>query len=94
MFGDLLWAGIQFTKVDGQPNHVLLQLWKQLKDEQKFQNHPKRPRIRIIERCPTVTWNLEDFIVPSRKKKPPQVSRATIPETSEVKDLNLAQFMA
>lgn len=94
MFNDLLRAGVQFSKIDGQPNQVLLQLWKQLKDEQKFQNKPKRPGIRFIERRPTTTWNLEDFIVPNRKKKPPQVPRVMTPEVSEVKDLNLAQFMA
>ena len=92
MFNDLIQAGVQFTKINRQPNHILLQLWKQLKDDQKFQNHPRKLRVRTIDRLPTTTWNLEDFIVPNRKKKPPQVSRATKPP--ETKDLSLAQFMA
>ena len=41
MFNDLIWAGVQFATIDCQPNHVLLQLWKQLKDNQKFQNYPQ-----------------------------------------------------
>ena len=94
MFNDLIRAAVQFAKIDRQPNHVLLQLWRQLKDNQTFQNYPKKPRVRIIERIPTTAWNLEDFIVPNRKKKPPPVSRATTPEPSEAKELALAQFMA
>jgi len=74
MFNNLTWAGVQFAKIDRQPNQVLLQLWKQLKDNQTFQNYPKKLRVRvIIGRFPTTTWNLEDFIVPCRKKKPLQV---------------------
>jgi len=92
MFNDLIRAGVQFAKIDRQPNHILLQLWKQLKDDQKFQNHPRKPRRRTTDGLPTTTWNLEDFIGPNRKKKPPQVSRATKPP--ETKDLSLAQFMA
>lgn len=93
MFNDLIRAGVQFAKIDRQPNHVLLQLWRQLKDNQKFQSYPKKSRVRAIERVPTTTWNLEDFIIPNRKKKPPQVSRATMPEPSEAKEVALAQFM-
>ena len=29
----------------------------------------QKPRVRTIDRLPTVTWGLEDFIVPSRKKE-------------------------
>jgi len=28
MFNDLIWAGVAFAKIDWQPNHILLQLWK------------------------------------------------------------------
>ena len=63
-------------------------------NDQKFQNHPGKPRRRTTDGLPTTTWNLEDFIVPNRKKKPPQVSRATMPEPAETKDLSLAQFIA
>ena len=94
MFNDLIQAGVQFAKIDCQPNHVLLQLWRQLKDNQKFENYPKKPRVRVIERIPTTTWNLEGFIFPNRKKKPPRVSWATMPEPPEAKGLALAQFMA
>ena len=92
MFNDLIRAGVQFAKIDRQPNRILLQLFPQ--DGQKLQNHPRKPRVRTIDGLPTTTWNLEDFIVPNRKKKPPQVSRATMPEPPETKDLSLAQFMA
>jgi len=71
MFNNLIWAGVQFTKIDHQPNHILLQLWKQLKENQKFQNYSKKLRVRIINRTPPTTWNLEDFIVPNRGKKAP-----------------------
>ena len=64
-----------------------------MKNDQKFQNHPRKPRVRTIDGLPTTTWNLEDFIVPNRRKKPPQVSWATMPEPPETKDLTLAQFM-
>ncbi|XP_032303899.1 uncharacterized protein LOC107321532 [Coturnix japonica] len=37
-------ADVQFAKIDRQPNHVLLRLWKQLKDEEKFQNYPRKLR--------------------------------------------------
>ena len=94
MFNDLIPAEVQFAKIDRQPNHILLQLWKQLKDDQKFQNHLRKPRVRTIDGLPTTTWNLEDFIVPNWKKKPPQVSWVTMPEPPETKDLSLAQFMA
>lgn len=40
----LIWAGVQFAKIDCQPNHILLQLWRQLKDNQKFQNYPKKKK--------------------------------------------------
>jgi len=68
MVNDLIWAGVQFAKIDCQPYHVLLQLWKQLKDDQKFHKYPKKPRVRIINRSARTTWNFEDFLVPSRKK--------------------------
>ena len=80
-------------KIDCQPNRVLLQLWKQLKDNQKFQNYSKEPRVRIIDKLPMTTWNLEDFLVPSSKKKPPQLTRAMMPEAPKIKDLAIAQFM-
>ena len=69
MFNDLIWAGVAFTKTNQQPNHILLQLWRQLWDDQKFQNSSKRSGVRIIWQVPTRTWNLEDFIVPIRRKK-------------------------
>jgi len=65
-----------------------------LKDNKKFQNYPQIPRVRVIDRLPLTTWNSEDFIVPSRKKKPLQVSWAMMPELPEVKDLAIAKFMA
>jgi len=37
--------------------------------EGRFQNYPKKLRVRIIDRLPTTMWNLEDFIVLSRKKR-------------------------
>jgi len=37
-------------------------------------------------------WNL-DFIVPNRKRKPPQVSQTTMPEPSEAKDFAIEEFM-
>ena len=59
--------------------------------EGRFQNYPKKLRVRIIDRLPTTMWNLEDFIVPSRKKKP---KVAMMPEPPETKDLAIAQFVA
>jgi len=41
--------------------------------------------VRTTDGLPTTTWNLEDFIVPNRKKKPPQVSRATMPKPPETR---------
>ena len=61
--------------------------------QSKISRLPPKTRVRIIDRLPMETWNL-DFIVPSRKKKPPQVSLAMMPEPPEVKDLAIAQFMA
>ena len=49
MFNDLIQAGVQLTKIDHQPNRVLLQLWRQLKDKQKFQDFPQNPRVRITD---------------------------------------------
>ena len=91
MFNDLIQAEVQFAKIDRQPNRILLQLFPQ--DGQKLQNHPRKASVRTIDGLPTTTWNLEDFIVPNRRKEPPQVSWATMPEPPETKDLSLAQFM-
>jgi len=55
---------------------------------------PKKPRVRVTGTVPMTTWNLEDFIFPTRKKKPLQVPRATMPEPPEAKDLTLVQFKA
>jgi len=49
--------------------------------------------MRINDKLPTTTWNLEDFLVPSRRKKLPQVTQATAPETPEIKHLAIGQFM-
>ena len=93
MFNDLIWAGVQFAKIDRQPNHVLLQLWKQ-RTIKNFRIIPQKTRLRVIDILPMTMWILEDFIVPNRKKKPPQVSWAMMPEPPEEKDLAIAQFMA
>lgn len=61
---------------------------------ERFQRSPKGEGVRLIERIPQNTWNLEDFIVPSKKRKPPQVARAATVEPSEEKDLGIAQLMA
>ena len=76
VFNNLILTRVIFAKIDCQPNHVLLQLWEQLRDNQKFQNTPKRAEVWIIEQVPIKTWNLEDFIVPNKRKKPPQVAWA------------------
>jgi len=94
MFNDLIQAAVEFAKIDHQPNHVFFQLWKQLKGNQKFQISPQKTRIRVIDRSPMTTWNLEDFIVPSREKKLPQMSWTMMPELPEAKDLAIAQFIA
>jgi len=94
MFNDQIRAGVQFQKIDGQTNQVLLQLWKQLPNSQRFQCSPKREGVRLIERIPQNTWNLEDFIVPSKERKPPQVARAATVKPSEEKDLGIAELMA
>ena len=44
MFNDQIRVGVQFQKIDGQPNQVLLQLWKQLPNSQRFQRSPKKGR--------------------------------------------------
>jgi len=92
MFSALITV-VQFQKIDGQPKQVLLQLWKQLPDSQRFQCSPERERVRLIEQIPQNTWNLEDFIVPSKKCKPPQVTWAATVEPSEEKDLGIAVLM-
>ena len=94
MFTDLIRAGVQFQKIDGQPNQLLLQLWKQLPSSQRFQCSPKRAEVRLIERIPQNTWNLEDFIVLSKKCKPPQVAQTATVKPSEEKDLGIAELMA
>ena len=99
MFTDLIRAGVQFQKIDGHPNQVLSQLWKQLPNSQRFQNSPKREGVRLIERIPQNTWNLEDFKrrlfeVPSKKRKPPQVAWAATVKPSEEEDLGTAELMA
>lgn len=93
MFNDLIQTEVQFAKIDYQPNHVLLQLQRQLKDNQKFQNHPSKLGVRIIDKLPTTTWNLKDFLVPSRRKKPPQGALGMMPEPLKVKDRAIGQFM-
>ena len=55
---------------------------------------PKREGVRLIERIPQNTWNLEDFIVLSKKCKPPQVAQTATVKPSEEKDLGIAELMA
>ena len=52
MFSDLIRTGVQFKKIDGQYNQVLLQLRKLLPDSQRFQSSPERERLRLIEWIP------------------------------------------
>jgi len=92
MFNNII--RVQFAKVNHQPNHILLQLWRQLEDNQKFQKHPKKPGVRTIDKIPTITWNLEGFPVLSKKKKPPQVTWVTKPKPPEEKELAIAQLLA
>lgn len=54
----------------------------------------KREGVRLIEPIPQNMRNLEDFIVPLKKCKPPQVARAATVEPSEEKDLGIAELMA
>ena len=88
MFNNII--RVQFAKVNHQPNHILLQLWRQLEDNQKFQNHPQKTP--PMDKIPTITWNLEDFLVPSKRKKPPQVTQATMPKPSKEKEMAVAQL--
>jgi len=61
---------------------------------QTFQNHPEKPGVRTTEKITiTTAWNLEDFLVPTKRKKPPQVTRATVPELSEEKELAIVQLL-
>jgi len=92
MFNDLIQAGVQFEKIDCQPNHILLHLLRQLEDNQKFQYHPKKPGMITTDKLPTTAWNLEDFLVPSKRKKPPQVTQATMPKPSKEKEMAVAQL--
>lgn len=48
----LIRAGVRFAKIDRRPNRVLLQLWKQLKDNQKLQNHPQKPGVGAMGKLP------------------------------------------
>lgn len=90
MFNDSIRAGVQFANIHHQHHHVLLQLWRQEEDNQQLPNHPKKPGVGTTDRLPTATWNLEEFLVPSRRKKPPQVTWATMPEPPEEKELAIA----
>jgi len=49
MWNDLIWGGVQFSKIDEQPNGVLLNFWRQL-NEKHFTPFPtRREGIRTIE---------------------------------------------
>lgn len=62
MLNDLIWVGVQFAKIDCQPKHVLLQLWRQVEDKQKFQNIPKKVGVRFIEeKKKNTNKNIEDL---------------------------------
>lgn len=92
MSNDLIRAGVAFPKINQLPNHVLLQLWKQLQNDRKFQNTSRRVGVHSTN----TNKNLEfrGLTVSNRRKKPPQVPQAMMPEPSEVKDLDIGQFMA
>lgn len=94
MFNDLIQVGVQIAKIDHQPNHVFLQLWRQLKGNQRFQNHPQNLGENYTDKLPTATWNLEYFMVPCKRKKPPQVTWATLPEPPEGRELAIVQLLA
>lgn len=55
------WPLPRLTSTD---NHIVLQLWKQLQDDQEFQNTPERARLQIIQQIPVRTWNLEGLYSP------------------------------
>ena len=65
-----------------------------MEDNQKFQNMPKKAGVSIIEQVSMRTWNQEDFLVPNKRKKPPQVTQVTMPELPEEKELEIAQLLA
>ena len=58
MWADFLAAGFDRNKIDKQPNALLLELWRQLRLEQRFTKFGKHPQQEI--------WavRLEDYMVP------------------------------
>jgi len=93
MFNGLMWTGVAFSKIDQKPNQILLQLWKQFQGDQKFQSTSRRAGAWIIQQIPMRTWTLEDFIVPNRRKKPPQVTWTMMTQQPEEKDLAIRQLI-
>ena len=49
--------------------------------------------VQIVQQMLMRTWNLEDFVVPNRRKKPLHVTGATMSERPEEKDVDIEQFM-
>jgi len=64
MFNDLIWAGVQLSKID---SHVLFQLWRQLEENQKFKNIPQKAGVRIIEK--STNENVKPRRFPSSQEK-------------------------
>lgn len=59
----------------------------------EISNSPQKNRGTANLQMPTRTWIPEDFIVSNKRKKPPQVTWARMPESPEEKDLQTGQIM-
>lgn len=46
-----------------------------------------------MKKVPMRTWNLEDFLVSRKRKKPLQVTQTMLPESPEEKELVVAQLI-
>lgn len=53
--------------------------------KKSFQVSPKKKRWELLEKIPTRTWSLGDFLVPNKRKMLSQVTLATMPKSPEEK---------
>jgi len=65
--------------------------------KQKFQNILKKQGWELLEekitKTTTTMWNLENFLVPNKSKKPPEVTQASMPESPEEKELAILSYL-
>jgi len=79
VFNDLIWAVVQFAKIGCKPSPP--PAVETTEEQEKDSKYPQKSRGGNYYR--NTNKNLKDFLVPSKRKNPPQAAWATMPKPPE-----------